>query len=143
MLPPGRLQLKCITMILKVPGWQRRNELLPTLSQKTEQHRLQMNTLQTEQRVHNDNTVIEGSPSLCGNPYQAFWSMCLCFKTATQNGINHIEIVFFLMSYFLFQNWMRWSTVMGRKIKKENRNNRETQLILPWSMATQKQHRQG
>lgn len=54
-----------------------------------------MNTLQTEQRVHNDNIVIEGSPSLCGNPYQAFWSTCLCFKIATQKGINHIEIFFF------------------------------------------------
>ena len=77
-----------------------------------------MNTLQTEQRVHNDNTVIEGSPSLCGNPYQAFWSMCLCFKTATQNGINHIEIVFFFNIVFPFPELDEVEHSDGEKDKK-------------------------
>lgn len=77
-----------------------------------------MNTLQTEQCVHNDDTLTEGSPALPGHcsVSQSFLKhMATLKKLATQKEANHVTILKNVL--FPFPKWVENGD--GTKIKKK------------------------
>lgn len=103
-----------------------------------------MHTLQTERWVHNDNTVREGSPTLRGDcsVLPSFLKHMVTLKNSNPKGNQSCEIFFFNV-IFPFPELGEAEKSDGEKDKKENRNNRETQLFLRHSTGIQKQHRKG